>query len=305
MSKPPSSGEKDTGTAGKIERAVFLDALQHPTTLAPAAAGLLFVIWMGAFGMSATPVKGALAGGLLSVASWVFHYFVRGEKIAAKYAQKQIAKQQEAEAASKQAFEQQFFEIGFSEGVRAARELETAYQQLNEFLKQEKARGTVARFRTLADDCYREGRQLLVQALALKRALRAVDANALTREQALWRKQVAGMAGDAPATRSLQTRIDSHQRRLDLYARRQSALQDLLTECDVLEAALESAYLEAVDLVRSDVQLAQSQGAAANLEQAVRAARRVEDRLRGLEQGPEDREDDVYREAGSSANFNV
>lgn len=305
MSKPPASRERDTSTAGNIERAVFLDALQHPTTLAPAALGVLSAIWMGAFGVSATPVKSALAGGLFAAASWVFHYFVRGEKIAAKYAQKQIARQQEAEAASKQAFEQQFFEIGFSEGVRAARELDTAYSQLNDFLNQEQARGTVARFRSLADDCYREGRQLLGQALALKRALRAVDANALTREQALWRKQVAGMAAETPAARSLQTRIDSHQRRLDLYARRQAALQDLLTECDVLEAALESAYLEAVDLVRSDVQLAQSQGAAANLEQAVRAARRVEDRLRGLEQGPDDHEDDVYREAGSSANLNA
>ncbi|CAM2010487.1 hypothetical protein [Acanthopleuribacter pedis] len=305
MSSKPSAGEKDTRTSGKIERAVFLDAVQHPTTLTPAAVAALSVIWMGAFGVSPNPVKSALAGGLLCIGSWVFHYFVRGEKLAEKYAQKQIAKQQEAERVSRAAYEQAFVDIGFSQGLQAGRELERAYRQLLDFLQAQAARGTVARFHTLADDCYQEGRRLLDQAVALKRALRAVDANALTREQALWRKQAGGMRPDDAAARTLQTRIDSHQRRLDLYARRQTALQELLTECDVLEAALESAYLEAIDLVRADVALQPSQSAAANLEQAVRAARRVEDRLRGLEQGPDEREDDLYREAGASHHSNA
>ena len=277
---------------------MFWDAVQHPMTLFPVAGGLLSAMWMGAFGISANGVKVALGCGLVAVGSWVYHYFIRGERNAERYAQRAMAEHQEQREAERMAFLQRFYDIGFSEGAAAAEELEQAYHQLLSFLEKQAAGGSAARFRTLAADCYREGQSLLQRAYQLMRALRSVDANALHREQALWQKRLAGLPANDPTAKTMQTRIESHQRRLDLYRQRQLAIQEFLTECDVLEAALESAYLEAIDLYAGDIPLGnESQSAASNLERAVSAARRVEDRLRGLEQGPDAADDDVYLNA--------
>ena len=74
-----------------------------------------------------------------------------------------------------------------------------------------------------------------------------------------------------------------------------SAVEQLLAESEVLESALESTYLEAVDLKSPEALFSRGQ-AAESLERAVAAARRVEDRLRGAG-APAPEDDEIYLSA--------
>ena len=73
------------------------------------------------------------------------------------------------------------------------------------------------------------------------------------------------------------------EKRLDRYRRRAEELQTLIAQLNELETALETTYLEVVDLVGQEASAGLFEsGAAAHLERAVAAARRVEQRLRGF-----------------------
>ena len=86
---------------------------------------------------------------------------------------------------------------------------------------------------------------------------------------------------------SLARNIEAHTTRLDRYRQREEELRTLLAQLNELETALATAYLEIVDLVGQDTSAGLFEsGAAAHLERAVEAARRVEQRLRGF--GDED-----------------
>jgi hypothetical protein len=69
-----------------------------------------------------------------------------------------------------------------------------------------------------------------------------------------------------------------------------------------LETALETAYLEVIDLVGPDAATrVLESGAASRLETAIAAAHRVEQRLQGLDDA-DTRDDEVYRKVGEQSN---
>ncbi|CAM2064730.1 hypothetical protein SCOR_05115 [Sulfidibacter corallicola] len=293
---------RDEWNAGKVARAVFWEAVQHPTTLYPAAVSVLCGVYMSAFGVSAGPIKGALAGAFASLGSWVFHYFVRGEKLAARMVQKQLAAREDRATKDFEAELARFASIGFAEGRQALLELREAFEKLDGYLRRQGANrdhGTIVRFQMLAADCYREGQVLLRQARDIQTALVHVDAAKLVGEITSWERQLQRRTADDAAAGALRTRIESHRRRLEQVRQRQGAVAELLAEVEILEAALETAYLEVVDLVGGKfTPVRTGEHTAASLENAVSAARRVEDRLRGLERGPDEAADEAYLAAG-------
>ncbi len=297
-------------TRKAIYQAVLRDTLQHPLTLFPAVASALGGLYMGLFGLDPTSLAVAFGGALAGAGAWVFNYFVRGEALAEERVaslRRQRERHQHARVASLEAEWQQ---AGLAEGVQQARELREAYQKLEQFLSGRLAAGgetrtadrglSTQRLMVLAEDTYREGAAILHSALETYRALRQVDHEKLQGELAAWQEELrtVRLAGAETArVESLESRIASHQRRLQLFRERLESIDRLFAESEALESALESSYLEAVDLGSPDALLGQGQAASA-LERAVSAARRVEDRLRAMEGPPKD--DDVYLAAGES-----
>jgi len=298
--KPPDSKEF---TAGAVRKAVWSEALQHPTTLLPAAASILSGAYMGLIGLDQTAFSVMLGAGLVSLASVVFHYLIRGDHYAEIHMKKLLARRNEAQNQAASDLEERCLAINFRDGAQQCRELNAAYRKLKDFLANSERPGSSAeRFSAMADDCYKQAVGLLEAALRAYRVLREVDSPKLARERDDLEKQARimelaiekGNDYHQPRLDALRTRIGSYASRLDRHKERRIALDTLMAEYEVLEGALESTYLQVVDLVGSSP-IPGITDPADTLARAVDAARRVETRLRGIEKPGED--DDIYLEA--------
>ena len=131
---------------------------------------------------------------------------------------------------------------------------------------------------------------LFCTGLNLFQALQGVDVDTLEQEHQAWLRQ-----REQGSSESLERNIEACTKRLDRYRQRTEELQALIAQLNELETALETTYLEVVDLVGQEVSAGLFEsGAAAHLA-SVAAARRVEQRLRGF--GSEDpRADEEYLE---------
>jgi hypothetical protein len=278
-----------------IEKHILNETLQNPLTTFSAAAAVLAGLYMLAFGVNQTSLLLAVGAGFLSLATFIFNYFVRGEKLAQEYVRAQLAKQRAARENEIVGIFNEFKKLSALEGEQAATELSQAYQKVKNFLQTHTAKGAsmqTMRLQILAEETYFKGVDVLQTALAITKALREIDVIKLERELQDWKKrQVENRESSA-----LERRIELNQRRIDAYRSRQSALSDLFAECEACEAALEEAYMQfagaetAQALPKPNVD-----DAITRLETAVAAARRVEARLRNVDRG-----DEVYLAAGET-----
>jgi hypothetical protein len=273
---------------------VLRDTLQHPATILPAALAAVAALWSAAIDLSPASLMAMLGCGFVGAAAWVINYVGRGNTLAEQHVQTLRALRAEYERREVEALALTCNSAGFLAGAKEVQELTTAYQKLHRFLEEQTGQGSTSseRFRVLAEDTYRHGVALLHRALNLFRALQGVDVAALEQERQAW---ITQQEHEGPSE-SLARNIEAHTKRLDRYHRRQEELRALLAQLNELETALETAYLEVVDLVGQEAggRLFES-GAAAHLQIAVEAARRVEQRLRGFG-GEDTRADEEYLE---------
>lgn len=277
-----------------VAQAVFSESIQHPTTLFPAAVALLSGLYMGLVSFDATSLAVTVVSGLFTLGSWIYHYFVRGETIAENYIKELKEKRKDYKKQQVEDIEEKCKAAGFTEGQQAARELLEAYNRLYQFLKEKSVKvksKTAQRFMVLAEETYDQGVQFLNKALVLYQALVQIDEQKLIKELRAWQKEVKSREKYKDKDKEqkdlvievLQEKINSHRKRLELFSGRGETLKQLMDQCEVLEATLDSAYLEVVDLIDSDPLMSvKHDNAASNLERAVAAARKAEDRLRNL-----------------------
>jgi chromosome segregation ATPase len=290
VSQTPAKPAAEDFSGGAVQRGVLKDTLQHPLTILPAAVSAVSLMYMGLISFDPRSFGIGFGAALFGAAAWVVNYFFRGEQFAgARIRRLRAAREAQREAAAA-ALRAACEAERFPRGVDAAGDLAAAYAKLQGLLAQqaEAGKASAVRFAVLADDTYREGMQLLHAALDTHRALRGIDADKLRGELSAWQTELRSLDQRArPEAASgrreaLETRIAGHERRLASYEDRHTALQRLLAQCEALESALETAYLEVLDLGHEKDQLFQGQ-AASRLERAVAAARLVENRLRNAE----------------------
>jgi hypothetical protein len=177
--------------------------------------------------------------------------------------------------------------MGFAEGLKEAGELATDFGNLMAYLED---RPAVERFRILAEATFIEGVRILQQAVAVYRAIVSIDVEVLKREVESWRLERAGLAAESGRAKALDRQIDSHDQRIALYDLRQDTLDELIARVNEIETALQTTYLELVELGNLDPTslLRDDGGASSRLKTAVESARRVEARLRGRGENSED-----------------
>lgn len=303
---PKPTAEDFSG--GAVSRAVLKETLQHPLTILPAAASAVSLLYMGLISFDPTSFGIGFGAALFGAAAWVVNYFFRGEQFAAGHVRRLRARREAYKDEEAAALRAECDAAEFAVGVDAATELAAAYEKLRQLLagRAEGGQLNAVRFGVLAEDTYREGTQLLRGALDTHRALRDIDADKLRAELGSWEAERVRLEQRAPATNTaaaaardaLASKIEGHERRLALYDQHQAVLHKLLAQCEALESALETAYLEVLDLGHEHAQLSQGQ-AASRLERAVAAARTVEERLRAAQQPRE--EDAVYLQHGGTS----
>jgi len=281
-------------TPRAVNRAVLAETLQHPLTILPAAAGVVGGLYMGLLGLDPMAFAITLASALVAAGAWVVNYFLRGESFAERHVERLQAQRLALRDEEVEALAQGWLATEHADGVQQVRELRQAYGQLRAFLEerlaQDRGHGLqLRRLLVLAEDTFREGVAILRQGLNLVRALASVDRDGLERELATWQAE-----GGQSSTRI--TRIAAHEERLALCAEQEEAIERLLAESEILEAALQKTYLEAAKLESPEALFARGR-TASELERAVEAARRVEDRLRAQE-SQVTTGDDIYLQAG-------
>jgi hypothetical protein len=292
-----------------IQKKVMSEAIQHPTTLYPAALSILSTLYMGLVNFNETAFAIAAGSSMVALASWIYHYFIRGDHIKDQYLSRLGEKRQSYKEKQVINIEQDCRVAGFSEGENAAKELKEAYMRFKRFLetKTQTSRGRSAqRFLTLAGENYDQGVNFLQKALSIYTVLDDMDEAKLKKELKAWEAEVKKLdkkvkqEGDHShlVIQALQERIKSHKRRLKLFTERSESLKNVLAQCEILEATLDSAYLELVDLFEGD-HMVKQENVASNLERAFTSARIVEDRMRDME-NPKAFDDSIYAQAAKA-----
>lgn len=282
--------EKDI-SSGAVQRAVFAETIQHPATILPigASAGLLILLAGGLVTATSLTLALPLITGATGVCTWIFNFFVRGDQLAAKYAQNFRQKFQEARHQRIQSLAQECLVEGFDEGAKETRELEGAYLKLERYLlsQSQSDKDNSVRYGILARDILEEGQNILRSALEAHKALRSINVEDLRNEKNSWERQLKRKRISESEIKALQTRIASHERRIKTFDEHTEKLAQLMAKIEDLEGALENSYLELVELAqgRSSITFNES---ASRLERAVAAARKVDQLLSGKETAAED-----------------
>jgi hypothetical protein len=302
-SESPTKPQTFDATPGAIEKYILSETLQNPLTTFSAAVAILSGLYMLAFGANNTSLLLALGAGFLSVGTFIFNYFIRGERLAQEYVRAQLAQRRAKREDEIVTIRDEFRKLSSKEGEQAALELHQAYQKFKSFLQTREAKGASMqsmRLQILAEDAYFQGVEVLRTAAEITRALREINAEKLQREVQDWQKQLQKLR-DTESNRessALKRRIELNQQRLDSYRQRQSALAELFAEAEACEASLEEAYMQfagaesAAALPKANVD-----NAITRLETAVAAARRVETRIRNMSAA-----DEIYLAASEKAN---
>lgn len=283
---------------GAVQKYVLQETIQHPATIIPLgiAGGFTGLMVLGLMAITpftlVVPVVAGLAGG----GAWVYNYGTRGKDLAARYVQNLRNQLEKARKEEVSELKHQCSVVGFEEGVKEAGELEEAYLKFIAYLESKTKTDQdlgVVRYASLAKDIYKEGLKLLRSALEASKALQAIDIEALKRDRKNYARQLEKSKTNAES-KGLEARIKNHDDRILVYDKYAEVVYQLLAQLEELEGTLENSYLELVNLSQGR-ELVTTTESVNRLEQAVNAARRVEEKLRGKDTLAEDQ---IYLEAG-------
>jgi hypothetical protein len=301
-------------SAGAVRAAVANYALQHPSTLAPlsfSGLGLLAGFLLGPGGFLV-----AFAGGLVGASSWVYHYYFRGERVAKEYVERALRAREAAEEEVIRTLVSDCERAGFEKGAQQVDESRTAFQKLKGRLESKEVDGSESSGAQVwllrAEETYQRIIALLRLALEVHEALQSVDADALKTELAEWQRELKrlkkadeqGEVGLKTKIAALEVKVASHMKRLEAFTKRTELLDELLAECEKLEGALVIAHLELVDLIKPNGSISLSSGqltGVTELEKAVAATRKVEEKLRSVTGTMTRDEEALYEQAAKDA----
>lgn len=285
-------------TPRAINKAVFTETIQHPATILPFAIAVLGLIFTMVISLNSSILLISILCAFFSAASWVVNFFFRGEQLAEEHLMKLRTARKHFERDEVDSLLHECEYSGFREGAEAVQGIDGVFQKLNHKLQEQSENLTAQRFQILASDAYRDGLQVVRSALGVWKALGDVDADSIRDEIKKLKKKRGRLDEEEEKAQyeSLSTMIDSNQKVLDLYTSREDSIHQLIAECVRIKAALESAHLQAADPSDiGNIEISGKGGISTELERAVNAAHKVEERLRS--HGDTSEEDEMYRRA--------
>jgi hypothetical protein len=303
----PQTAQERKDYVNTVRSGVLRDAIQHPTTLLPLAVGILSGIWSLSFGWTESTFLWTAIPAVLGASSFVCHYFMRFDTLAQRQMKRLQAKELDRRREASGQLERECRQAGFSEGAKEVKELEHAFLQLWQFIRAKDAQqksSQAGKFLTLAEDSFREGLGMVASALDTFKLLQTLDHGRLQRELVGWMADMKKYQRDPERhmaqIEALKTRIRSHQSRIQVYRAKLEQVHQCLAQSEVIEAALETTLLEVSEFLQQDQFTARAE-TATRLEQAVQAARNVEERLRSGLATAAPEEEDLYLEAGKTS----
>ncbi len=274
-----------------VEKAVLTQSLQNPATILPFCVSVLGTIWSVAQ-TSELSVAVTLGFAFASASAFIYNFVVKGPDKAAKHIAQLRDLRRESEMEEYEELADELADAGFAAGAKEAGELTEVYKNLTEYLHAQKGGLSIDRFGILAEDSYRQGVKILKQALSIYKALQTIDLPKLELEVERWEREREGLPAEKKTLiKALDQQIQSHKTRIELCEKRYEKIATLLSQSNEIEFAIQSTYLELVDLGDQDASsyLSDDSGAVSRLTSAVEAARRVESKLRGQDDGEDEK----------------
>ncbi len=300
-------------TAGAVQKTVMKETLQHPATILPAALCGGGIVWMLVISMTPAVFLVSLLAGAVSIGSWVWNFFMRGDAYAEAYIQGLRKARADRLAFDVSNLTRRCTSSDFAEGARVIEEIKLEYLKLKEFLSlkvQIQGNLNAERYLVHAEEAYRQSVRLMQKALDMHEALASIDTAKMKREKALWTKQLNNLRPiqtpsltESSQIELLETRLEGHENQFKLHEEQSAKLHDMLAQCDRLKGVLETSYLKLVDLIQDGgSSLFATDDLVSRLERDITAAQNVEKRLRGMSEPNPD--DQIYLKAGRQKSEN-
>jgi len=266
-----------------VAKRVLKDCAEHPATIFPLAGSALAVAWTFIIAASPASLLAAVGLAVVGAVSFVYNFVLKGKPRVERRQRElmDLRRQHDLYEVYRVGLECQ--DAGFDEGAKEAGELIIAYEKLAKFITSQEG-ASVASFNQQAEDVYKQGAQTIRKAFELYKALNSIDVKTLKRELKSWETRREKLEGTETEAKTLDKQIAGHKRRLEQFDERTEELAELFAAVNDIEEALETAYLDVVQMGNADPAdyLSEDGGAANRLRNAVAARRRVEEKLRGV-----------------------
>lgn len=267
-----------------VTRRVLKDCAEHPFTIFPAASCLLAVAWTIVIAASPVSLMAAVVLGATSVISFAYNFVLKGpDRVRAKQAELMaLRRQHDLYEVCRIGLECR--RLGFDEGEKEAGELIVAYEKLAQYLESRESRSES--FIQQAEDVYKQGGKTIHRALEMYKALKSVDVKTLRSELRSFKTKRSKLDDETAEAKTLDKQIAGHSRRLEQHQASTEELAELFAQVNEIEEALESTYLDLVQLGSRDPAsyLSETGDAAHRLRSAVAARQRIDAKIRGVDE---------------------
>lgn len=306
---PPKSVPtmRELTNSEKLLKAVNQKALLHPLTLYPFVIGAAAALWSGMIDLSQLSFFLALGGLLGGPAHYFYTRFFRADRLAEEYVkecQEMVKSYRDQTVAQLKLTSNECDAQGFEEGRKEADEVTRAYEALDAYLIKQEAneRLDIPRWRDLAEETFLEAMGLISQALAIHVGLQQIDVKKLKREKKALEAKLAELGkSDFTERDAAEKQLKACSGRIEQAEQGGKRVTLLIAQANDLESALQTALMEVAQLRQDGSSVNHTNGeSATRLEIAVRAARRVEERLRNLSSVEESESDREYFDIGRS-----
>jgi hypothetical protein len=297
---------------GKVRKAIAKRAFTSPVTIFPFAISGIALVYLGLIALDPTALFALFASGFIGSASWFYHFLYKGDDLSKSYVEYLREKRNRVRGNNMQKLLEQLENIGYSDGYETANGFQKAYAKLEAFLAGEdvknKGSSSGQNYLSLAEDTFRQGMATLQNAYDLYAALQSMDRSELENDLKRFNRDLRALQGssevnDLKATKiqTLTTKVGICDRQLKLYDQKTQLLDELLAQGEQFKGAFEVSLIELTDLARQNGKVFFSKNqlsGTTELEKAINAARKVEEKLRGLTDPTTAAEDEMYLKAG-------
>lgn len=247
-----------------IRRELKSVAIQHPTTIIPAAIAVLSVVSLALlpdfipFGLA---ILVLILSALVSTGSFVWIYSFRHDSGYAKLVEEIMATHGEVSRAMEEAEVSEMrgsLTTGFSDleseaGLKALAALDYEYEQLRLVLERHDDIDamSLSHIPALADETYQQGLNVLSVGLQLSQAIHTSNRERLEHDIEDLEKEIHSLKQSGSDERRIEIRretVVSHQERLVLINDQQTRVDEVLYQCDQCEASLAKTRIELASL---------------------------------------------------------
>ncbi len=283
-----------------IRKALRSDALQHPATIIPLASCLLstiyIVLYAPIFGGSIIAFVLIIGSGLAAIGSFFWRFFIRFNEEYVKKTQELLdAMDREGGARYRADLRQkrERLQIGFldgncPEGLKVVQALVHEYEQLQPILASRRMSDplSIAHIPVLVEETHQLGLSVLGHALELIKTIQSPHIRRLRTEMTILENEILSLEEDDPQSARAQIKeqtLISHKERLEMIARLELRVDELLHQANRCEATLHQTRIELAELKADSTETSVSEVIQA-LQQTIHQAKEVQEEMKRLGQ---------------------